>query len=98
MLLRDLYFQSSVFLVIASIVLQVYSTDVASLSSRLGCLQCVSAVQLQTQLHVIKKEPLIFDYNSRISRSIFIILAPVETRMNIPHYLIIYLLNCLMTS
>jgi len=30
------------------------------------------------------KEPFIFDYNFRISWSIFIILPPMETEMNIP--------------
>jgi len=51
---------------------------------------------LCTVLH--KKEPLIFDYNSRISWSIFIIPAPVEREMNTPQCHIIYLLNCFMTS
>jgi len=34
----------------------------------------------------IKKKPLIFDCNSRISLSIFIILAPMETGMNTAHH------------
>ena len=46
----------------------------------------------------IKKETLIFDHNSRISWSINIILAPVETGMNTPQYRVIYLLNCLFMS
>ena len=46
----------------------------------------------------IKKEPLTFDYNCRISWSIFIILAPMETGMNTPQYHVIYLLDCFMTS
>jgi len=45
-----------------------------------------------------KKEPLIFDYNARISWSIFIILASMERGMNTPQQHVIYLLNCLMTS
>jgi len=43
-------------------------------------------------------EPHVFDCNSRISRSIFIILAPVERGMNTPQYRVIYLLNCSMSS
>jgi len=43
-------------------------------------------------------EPLIFDYNSLISQSIFIILLPMDTGMNTPQSHVIYLLNCLMTS
>ena len=46
----------------------------------------------------LKKEPLIFDYNSRISWSIFRILPPVETGMNTPQSYVIYLHKCLMTS
>jgi len=46
----------------------------------------------------IKKESLIFDYNCRISWSIFIILAPVKRGINTPQYRVINLLNCLMTS
>ena len=52
-------------------------------------------IHLYTMFH--KKEPLIFDYNSLISSSIFIILAPVESGMNTPQYHVIHLLNCLMT-
>ena len=40
----------------------------------------------------------IFDYNSRISWSIFAIFSPVETGMNTPQSRVIYLLNSLMTS
>jgi len=40
-----------------------------------------------------KKEPLILNYNSRISWSIFILLAPMETKMNIPQYHVIYLIT-----
>jgi len=46
----------------------------------------------------MKKEPRYFRLNSRNSWSIFIILEPVETGMNIPQSHIIYLFNCLMTS
>ena len=45
-----------------------------------------------------KKKPLIFDYNSRNSWSVFIIPALVEKGMNIPQCYVIYLLNSLMTS
>jgi len=45
-----------------------------------------------------KMKPLIFDYNSCISQSIFIILSPMETGMNTPQSHVIYLLNSMMTS
>ena len=45
----------------------------------------------------IQKGTTYFDYNSRISQSVFIILAPVERGMNTPQYHVIYLLNCLIT-
>jgi len=53
-------------------------------------------LQLYTAFH--KKKPLIFDYNSRTSWSIFVIFAPVARGINTPQYHVIYLLNCLMTS
>jgi len=46
---------------------------------------------IYTMLH--KKEPHIFDYNCRISWSIFIILPPLETGMNTPQSRVIYLLT-----
>jgi len=45
-----------------------------------------------------KKCHFIFDYNSRISCSIFILFVPMETGMNTPKSYVICLLNCLMTS
>jgi len=47
---------------------------------------------------VPKKEPLIFDYNSRISWSIFYNSCTSGKRINTLQYHVIYLLNCLMTS
>jgi len=46
----------------------------------------------------IKKNRFVFDHNSCISWSIFIVLSPLETGMNAPQYHVIFLLNCLMTS
>jgi len=55
--------------------------------------------ELLEVLHrVRKKGHVIFDYNSRISRSIFIIFIPLETGMNTPQSLVIYLLKIFMTS
>ena len=48
--------------------------------------------QIYTMFH--KQGRLIFDYNFRISWSVFIILAPVERGMNTPQHHVIYLLNC----
>ena len=45
-----------------------------------------------------KKRPVIFNYNSRIPWSIFIIFIPLETGMNTPQLHIIYLLKIFMTS
>ena len=45
-----------------------------------------------------KREPFIFDYNSRIPWSLYIILSPVKTGMNTLQSHVIYLLNCLITS
>jgi len=45
-----------------------------------------------------KRGHVIFDYNSRISWSIFIIFIPLETGMNTPQSHVIYLLKILMTS
>jgi len=45
-----------------------------------------------------KRCHFIFDYNSRISWSIIIFFAPVETRMNTPQSYVISLLNSLMMS
>jgi len=45
-----------------------------------------------------KRGHVIFDYNSRISSSIFIIFSPLETGMNTPQSHVIYLLKILMTS
>jgi len=47
---------------------------------------------------VSKKGATLFLSNSRISLSIFIIFASVETGMNTPQLHVIYLLNSLMTS
>ena len=44
-----------------------------------------------------KRCHFIFDYNSRVSCSIFIIFSPLETRMNTPPFRVIYLLNSLKT-
>ena len=40
----------------------------------------------------------ILDYKSRISRSIFIVFAPVKTGINTPQSSVIYLLNSMITS
>ena len=45
-----------------------------------------------------KRGHVIFNYNSRISRSIFIIFVPLKTGMNTLQLCVIYLLKCLMTS
>ena len=55
-----------------------------------------SPLYISTVFH--KKKPLYFRLNSRNSWSIFIIFAPVETRMDISQSHVIFLLNCLMTS
>jgi len=45
-----------------------------------------------------KRGHVIFNYNSRISWSIFIICVPLETGMNTLQLYVIYLLKCLMSS
>jgi len=45
-----------------------------------------------------KRGHVIFNYNSRIPWSIFIIFIPLETGMNTPQLLVIYLLKIFMTS
>jgi len=52
--------------------------------SMVHCAGFIFSGTMYTVFH--KKEPLIFDYNSRISWSIFIIFAPVERGMNTPQY------------
>ena len=53
-------------------------------------------------IHRVRKKrghvTCIFNYNSRISWSIFIIFVPLETGMNTLQLYVIYLLKCLMTS
>ena len=60
-------------------------------------------VGIQSALYQIytvsgKKEHVIFDYKSRISWWIFIIVKPLETGTNTPQSYVIYLLHGLMTS
>ena len=43
------------------------------------CLLSTVCVLCLTTLCSVKEEPLIFDYNSRISWSMFVVLAPMET-------------------
>jgi len=64
------------------------------------CHLVTTQVQLLKRNYTVchKKEPLIFDYNSRISWSIFIIPPLMETGTNTPQSHVIYLLNYLMTS
>jgi len=45
-----------------------------------------------------KRCHFIFDYNSRISWSIFIFFSPMETGMNITEFSVIYLISTLMMS
>ena len=45
-----------------------------------------------------KRGHVIFNYNSRIPWSIFIIFIPLETEMNTPQLNVIYLLKIFMTS
>ena len=45
-----------------------------------------------------KRGHVIFNYNSRISWSIFIIFVPLETGINTLQLYVIYLLKCLMMS
>ena len=51
-------------------------------------------------IHRVRKKRghAIFNYNSRISWSIFIIFVPLETGMNTLQQYVIYLLKCSMTS
>ena len=44
-----------------------------------------------------KRCHFIFDYNSRISWSIFIFFSPMETRINTPQFRLIYLPTSLIT-
>jgi len=66
------------------------------LESERSCPQSLSFAIRSTRCF-IKKNSYIYDYNSRISWSIFIILTPVDTGMNTPQYHVTYLLNCLIT-
>ena len=62
------------------IIIQTVSNRVMGWSTR-SKLICIA---LEYTRCFIKNEPRIFDYNSRISWSIFIIVQPLETRMNTP--------------
>jgi len=53
---------------------------------------------LTTQCPDKKRCHFIFDYSSRISWSIFILFAPMDTAMNTLESHVIYLLNSVMTS
>jgi len=57
------------------------------------CIKSINSVH-----RVRKKGHIIFDYNSRLSWWIFIILLPLEIGMNTAQLHVIYLLNGLMTS
>ena len=58
------------------------------------------AVYATLKLHRsrLKKRHFIFDYNSRISWSIFTLFAVMEREMNTAESHVIYLLNSLVTS
>ena len=64
----------------------------------INCLQLATSRQILSTPCPEKRGHVIFNYNSRISGSIFIIFVPFKTGMNTLQIYIIYLLKCLMTS
>jgi len=63
-------------------------------------LQCGLCIYVCLHVHRVRKKRghVIFNYNSRIYWSIFIIFIPLKTGMNTLQLYVIYLLKCLMTS
>jgi len=73
------------------------SSELPSISCRLNP-SWHSTLNNECRWCSIKKNRFIFDYNFRVSWSIFIIRAPVATGINTAQYFVIYSLNFLMTS